>query len=443
MSEAAQALGHEDAPGQSKPLDYDAFLSYTHRDRAAVSGIQKALHRIGRRMGQLRALRVFRDDTDLMANPDLWGRIIDGLDRSRFLIVTLSPQAAQSLWVNKEVSYWLEHRGREQLLLVLADGQLQWDETTARFDPKASNAALPVLTQRDCLPSEPLYIDVSEDAPWDYRAPAFRDKITALAAPIHDKPKDQLAGDDLREQRRFRRLVVAGITGLAVLTVVAVVAALIAVAKQHLANRERQEAIQQRDQAIALRLATDAQAMLAGVQPGGDIQAFQELVAAEKLGGSAVDGQLHNALIDRISTLKVVQTTAEVNSVALSPDGRRVVTGGTDGTARLWDSNTGRPVGQPVTTHGSIGSVAFSPDGTRIAIAGSWRHRRRSKCSALGHWNRQTCGQTTRRLPQRLVQPGRPPCGGRCRRHSPALGRLGQIDRGAQDGRCAGHRRGL
>jgi WD40 repeat protein len=371
MSDPDQPSEPQETPGQSEPLDYDAFLSYTHGDRAAVSGIQKALHRIGRRMGQLRALRVFRDDTDLMANPDLWGRIVDGLNRSRYLIVTLSPQAAQSLWVNKEVSYWLEHRGGERLLLVLADGKLIWDEANARFDPQASDAALSVLTEPESLPVEPLYIDISEDAPWDHRAPAFRDKITALAAPIHDKPKDQLASDDLREQRRFRRLLAAATTGLAVLTVVAVVAALVAVGKQHEANRQRHEAIRQRDQAIALRLATDAQAMLAGLQPGGDIRAFQELVAAEKLGGSAVAGQLHDALIDRISTLKVVQTPAEVNSLALSPDGRRVVTGGADGTARLWDTNTGRPIGQPVTTHRSVGSVAFSTDGTRIAVAGS------------------------------------------------------------------------
>jgi hypothetical protein len=34
---------------------------------------------------------------------------------------------------------------------------------------------------------------------------AFRNKVTALAAPIHGKPKDELASDDLREQRRFRQ----------------------------------------------------------------------------------------------------------------------------------------------------------------------------------------------------------------------------------------------
>ena len=180
------------SPGEPKSLDYDAFLSYTHRDRPVVSGIQKGLHHIGRRVGQLRALRVFRDDTDLTASPDLWGRITDALDRSRFFIVTLSPGAAQSYWVNQEISYWLQHRGRDNMLLVQASGQLHWDPTRRSFDPQTSDAAPPALTEPGSLPEEPLLIDVSDDAPWDDRGPVFRDKVTSLAAPIHGKPKDQL-----------------------------------------------------------------------------------------------------------------------------------------------------------------------------------------------------------------------------------------------------------
>src|ERR1700739_4172413 len=170
MSEVTQAAEFP-ASGQVEPLDYDAFLSYTHRDRPVVSGIQKGLHHIGRRLGQLRALRVFRDDTDLTASPDLWGRITDALDRSRFFIVTLSPVAAQSYWVNEEIGYWLAHRGREQLMLVLAAGRLVWDRDAECFDARVSDAAPPVLAETGVLPVEPLYIDVSGDAPWDFRGP--------------------------------------------------------------------------------------------------------------------------------------------------------------------------------------------------------------------------------------------------------------------------------
>ena len=92
-------------------ITYDAFLSYNHQDGAVAAGIQKGLHHIGRRVGQLNALRVFRDSTDLTANPDLWGKVADAMDRSRYLIVVLSPRAAASDWVNKEVAHWLERRG--------------------------------------------------------------------------------------------------------------------------------------------------------------------------------------------------------------------------------------------------------------------------------------------------------------------------------------------
>src|SRR4051794_39382689 len=97
--------------GDRASFKYDAFLSYNHHDGSVASGIQKALHRIGRRMGQLNALRVFRDSTDIAANPDLWGKVTDAMDRSRYLIVVLTPRAAASEWVNREVAHWLSRRG--------------------------------------------------------------------------------------------------------------------------------------------------------------------------------------------------------------------------------------------------------------------------------------------------------------------------------------------
>ena len=128
---------------------------------------------------------------------------------------------------------------------MLAGGQLSWDESQERFDPQASDAAPPVLTEPDALPAEPFYIDVSADAPWDPRSAVLWEKITALAAPIHGKPKDQLASDDLREQRRFRRLRAAAITGLAVEQIEALRAAWFA-AIDEVRRRDLADQIQQR-----------------------------------------------------------------------------------------------------------------------------------------------------------------------------------------------------
>jgi WD40 repeat protein/tetratricopeptide (TPR) repeat protein len=59
-----------------------------------------------------------------------------------------------------------------------------------------------------------------------------------------------------------------------------------------------------------------------------------------------------------------------INALAVSPDGRRAVTGSDDGTARLWDLSTGEPVGPPLKCSGTVLAVAFSPDGQRVATAG-------------------------------------------------------------------------
>ena len=118
MSADAAAAPAGERSGQAQSFLYDAFISYDHDDRPVAQGIQRGLHRIGRRMGQLRALRVFRDSTDLTASPDLWGKVTEAMDRSRYLIAVLSPHAVASKWVNKEVAYWLQRRGPDQLMFV-------------------------------------------------------------------------------------------------------------------------------------------------------------------------------------------------------------------------------------------------------------------------------------------------------------------------------------
>ena len=46
--------------------------------------------------------------------------------------------------------------------------------------------------------------------------------------------------------------------------------------------------------------------MLAGTPPGGDVRAFQQILAARTLTTAPDDGPLYRAVVQRASTLKII-----------------------------------------------------------------------------------------------------------------------------------------
>jgi hypothetical protein len=114
---------------------YDGFVSYSHAREAAVArAIQSALHRFARPWYRMRALRIFRDVTNLSANPGLWSAIEKALSEARYFLLLASPQSAASPWVQREVEWWLHHRQADHLMLVRVDGGIRWNDTAGDFD---------------------------------------------------------------------------------------------------------------------------------------------------------------------------------------------------------------------------------------------------------------------------------------------------------------------
>ncbi|WP_370739360.1 WD40 repeat domain-containing protein, partial [Streptomyces fradiae] len=64
----------------------------------------------------------------------------------------------------------------------------------------------------------------------------------------------------------------------------------------------------------------------------------------------------------------------QVNSVAFSPDGKILATGGDEAAVRLWSMKAGRPLAIFAGRGDDAGrSVAFSPDGKTMAAASDER----------------------------------------------------------------------
>src|SRR3989304_2079265 len=77
---------------------------------------------------------------------------------------------------------------------------------------------------------------------------------------------------------------------------------------------------------------------------------------------------------------KTLEHRSSASSASFSPDGRSVVTGSWDGTARIWDAATGAFVRTLQGHQGMVYSASFSPDGRSVVTASLDRTARIWEC---------------------------------------------------------------
>jgi WD40 repeat protein/tRNA A-37 threonylcarbamoyl transferase component Bud32 len=100
-------------------------------------------------------------------------------------------------------------------------------------------------------------------------------------------------------------------------------------------------------------------------------------------GGADGTARVWDAVSGR-ELLRLEGHTGVIRAVAVTPDGQRIVTGGQDGTARVWDAVSGRPLLELNAHFGWVLSVTVTPDGQRL-VTGGWDDAARVWDMVSGH----------------------------------------------------------
>jgi WD40 repeat protein len=348
---------------------YHAFLSYNRAaDGALAIAIQRGLQRFAKPWYRTRALRIFRDDASLSAHPSLWSSIVAGLDGSRYFILLASPESAASKWVAQEIDHW---RAREErlpnLIVALTAGELVWDRDGADFD-WGRTTALPASLQ-GVFVDEPRYIDLrwartAESLSLSY--PGFRDAIADLAAPLHGVPKDEIAGEEVRQHRRTIRVARAAAAGLLALTGAAIFFGLFALGQRDEATRQRNVAREQLRLAESRQLAAESESA-----PAVDRGLLLSLEALRISRTTEAQRAVDDAGKRAEGIVAVLRDTTDSVGGVLSPDWKLVAGSGDDSSLLVWEAATGRRIRTLNGHRDAVLKVAFSPDGRLLASASS------------------------------------------------------------------------
>jgi WD40 repeat protein len=338
---------------------YDGFISYSHAlDGTLAPALQQGLERFAKPWYRSRALRIFRDTTSLSANPGLWASIERALASSRWLVLMASPEAARSVWVDRELAWWLEHRSADRVLIVLTDGEVVWD-VAGRLDTERTTALPPAL--RDGLVEEPRWVDLRwlHDAEQVAQAnPRLRESVADVAAALRGVPKDALVGEHIRQHRLTMRLARGAVTALVLLLVASLVAARVAVA-------QRDQARNQTRIATSRQLAATSQNLAATHL---DLARLLAVRAYRMDPNPQARAALFQAVTSSPYLVRYLRANEPISVISGAANGKVAVAGTQRGRVLRWDVRTGVR-SEVARLNGQITSVGTSADGSTIAAA--------------------------------------------------------------------------
>lgn len=417
---AEAAAAPRPAAADGAGFDFDVFISYaTDPDYGLARRLEsfiETFHALPKPDNvPLEPLRVCVDGSDFKARrgggrPAQVRATIEGyLAKSRTLLVLCSRNARSSKWVDQELSWFIEHRGRDAVMLALTEGE-DLSRLGEVFPPAVVEAGL------------------HEQIAFDFRAARgraarawesvrdFEDERARLAADLYGKAAGEILPIWFREQRRQ-----AGRRARVFVAVTSVLLGLLAAAVYFYLNAEAErakalaEAARARQQSyvasvnfarraieegavpVALRLLRE-QEPAAGHEDLRDFDWSHLLrrATAERERVSVPGTEFHGVSVSADGRLFAASGrpaesgpadvpqpvyvwergsrepralrghVGPVTAVKFSPVAPALVSGGRDG-LRVWDAASGEELRRLETP--PVGAAAFSPDGRALAVA--------------------------------------------------------------------------
>lgn len=358
---------------------FGAFISYSRGASGQLAvDLQNGIERFAKPWNKLRAVRVFRDDSSMSANPALWSTIQAGLTESDWLILLATPEAAASEYVNKELTWWVQNKPAGRILLVRAGGDIEWDSAAGDFDQTRATAIPPTLF--GAYDEEPRWIDLtwySEPNSLGTADPRFEAGVADLASTIRAIDKDTLIGENVTQHRKTRRLTRAAIVGLATLLVMSLAAGALALAQKAEATRQRDTAQTQANIATARQLAATAE-----TTAGTDLRTSLQTAnyAFQLHPDEPTEQTLYNLAVGTNALPQDGKQAARRNSsrfygagepvtvAAASADGHQLFAGTSQGHVFRWDAKTGKRV-EVMRLNGAVEYLSASGDGTKVVAS--------------------------------------------------------------------------
>ncbi len=137
------------------------------------------------------------------------------------------------------------------------------------------------------------------------------------------------------------------------------------------------------DDGVWLRESATGQALGEPLAHGSAVRVLSFDRDGRRLLTGCADGKVRLWEVARRVAVVNLASRGEIRCVAFQPDGGAFATAGDIGTARLRESATGRPLGEPLDQKSRVDCLAFRPDGTMIAT-GSPDGMVRFWCAATG-----------------------------------------------------------